>query len=104
MRIDDREIEAGYARFYRGIPGTLLTLDPLEFKRYLCRFPRHVRKWSRYLGMRDEDLLVEMHKLIITTRGCEEQRGESERWLRERGHEIPRPAPTRKRERKGRRR
>lgn len=92
MKIDDREIEQGYANFHRNLNRILRTRDVKSFQAHIAAFPQQAGKLSHCLGLSDELAEIEMYKAIVLRSPLKDLHAEARTWLKERG--VPVPAST----------
>jgi len=107
MKIDDREIEHGYANFHRKLNRILRGREVNSFKAHIAAFPHQAGKLSHCLGLSDELAEIEMYKAIVVRSPLRDLHKEARAWLEERGIPVPAASPGRKgkqRRRKGSRR
>lgn len=98
--MDEREIEQGYANFYRKLNRVLRMKDVKGFKSHIARHPGQAGKLSHCLGLSDELAEVEMYKSIMIRAALKDLHHEAAEWLKER--DIKPPVPhTKRRGRKG---
>jgi hypothetical protein len=95
--MDEREIEQGYANFYKNLIRVLRERDVRKFKEYLAKYPMFAGKLSRCFGLNDYLIEVEMYKAILLRPQLKDLHHEAIRWLRE--HNIEPPKPREKRSR-----
>ena len=96
MKIDDREIEQGYANFHRKLNRILRSRDVKSFKAHIAAFPQQAGKLSHCLGLSDELAEIEMYKTIVIRSPLTDLHSEAKAWLEERGITPPAAGPVRK--------
>ncbi len=94
LKMDERDIERGYANFHRKLNSVLRSRDVKAFKAHVAAHPSQAGRLSFCLGLNNDLAEIELYKAILVRSALKDLHTEARLWLVERGLEIPGPKRT----------